>query len=221
MRLPHFSPSVLPAESMARLRGLRKSVLCRESNEESPESRRLFGAGLGARSPQRTPRGKHGKAKRLTQKRTYAAPPSPFSASLRTPSGSSQRNAQARSELTKPDNCTAFENVLTAIPTYGGIETQHSASCFSFPDEGKETGVIERKTFQQERMAGVRGAQNATCRETPPSPTATPPLSGEATHIAATEPSTPRRQPPARTHACAGAKTGQTQPFAGLQFTDK
>ena len=106
----------------------RKAHPHHESNEESPESRRLFGAGLGARSPQRTPRGKHGKAKRLTQKRTYAAPPSPFSAFLRSPSGSPQRNAQARSELTKPDNCTAFENVLTAIPTYGGTGTQHIAS---------------------------------------------------------------------------------------------
>ena len=49
--------------------------------EESPESRRLFGAGLGARSPQRTPRGKHYKANMFTQKRAYAAPPTPFSAS--------------------------------------------------------------------------------------------------------------------------------------------
>ena len=49
-----------------------------ESNEESPESRWLFGAGLGARSPQRTPRGKHGKANVITQKRTHAAPPTSF-----------------------------------------------------------------------------------------------------------------------------------------------
>ena len=51
----------------------------RESNEESPESRRLFGAGLGARSPQRTPRGKHGKANMLAQKCPHASPPTPFS----------------------------------------------------------------------------------------------------------------------------------------------
>ena len=50
----------------------------RESNEESPESRRLFGAGLGARSPQRTPGGKHENANVFAQKRTYAAPPVPF-----------------------------------------------------------------------------------------------------------------------------------------------
>ena len=49
---------------------LRKTPPHRESNEESPESRRLFGAGLGARSPQRTPRGKHDKANMFTQKRT-------------------------------------------------------------------------------------------------------------------------------------------------------
>ena len=50
----------------------------RESNEESPESRRLFGAGLGARSPQRTPGGKHENTNVFAQKRTYAAPPVPF-----------------------------------------------------------------------------------------------------------------------------------------------
>ena len=67
---------------------LRKTHPHRESNEESPESQWLFGAGLGARSPQRTPRGKHGKANVITQKRSYAAPPTSFSASLRSPSGS-------------------------------------------------------------------------------------------------------------------------------------
>ena len=35
-----------------------------------------------------------------------------------------------------------------AIPTHGGIEMQPLVSRLSFPDEGKETGVIERKTFQ-------------------------------------------------------------------------
>ena len=55
----------------------RKAHPHHESNEESPESQWLFGAGLGARSPQRTPRGKHFKADMFTQKRTYAAPPTP------------------------------------------------------------------------------------------------------------------------------------------------
>ena len=117
-----------------------KNVLCRESNEESPESQWLFGAVWGAQ-PQRSPRGKHGKTKRFTQKRTHAVPPTPFSASPRTPSGSTQRNAQSRSELNKSDNRTTFENVLMAIPTHGGIETQDTASRLSFPDKGKETGV--------------------------------------------------------------------------------
>ena len=114
-------------------------------------------------SPQRTPRGKHGKANRFTQKRTYAVPSPPVPrllASLRPPSGSPQRNAQARSEPTKFDNRTTSENVLMAIPTHGGIETQHIASRLSFPDEGKETGVVERKTLQQERTAGVNRTQD-------------------------------------------------------------
>ena len=56
--------------------------------------------------PQRTPRGKHSKANAFTQKRTHAAPPTPFPvpSSLRPPSGSPQRNAQARSEPAMPDN---------------------------------------------------------------------------------------------------------------------
>ena len=152
---------------------------------------RSLGRVAPADSPRKTRQGQYDHAKRA-----HAAPPFPFSASLRTPSGSPQRNAQARSELTKPDNCTAFENVLTAIPTYGGIETQHSASCFSFPDEGKETGVIERRTFQQERMAGVRGAQNATCRETPPSPTATPPFQGRQPTLPQQSRRAPQTSPP-------------------------
>ena len=74
-----FRPSVLPAESMARLIDLRQKLLCRESKEESPESRRLFGAGLGAAavrlphfSPQRTPRGNMTKPRGL---RKNALPP--------------------------------------------------------------------------------------------------------------------------------------------------
>ena len=88
----------------------RKAHPHHESNEESPESRRLFGAGLGARSPQRTPRGKHFKADMFTQKRTYAAPPTPspsFSAFPRPfvlRRDRHKKNAQARSEPRKPDN---------------------------------------------------------------------------------------------------------------------
>ena len=55
-----------------------------DPNEESPESQWLFGAAWGAQ-PQRTPRGKHGKANVFSQKRTYAAPPTPFSAFPRLP----------------------------------------------------------------------------------------------------------------------------------------
>ena len=49
-----------------------QKVLCRESHEESPESQWLFGAGLGARSPQRTPRGDMTKPRGL---RKNALPP--------------------------------------------------------------------------------------------------------------------------------------------------
>ena len=77
------APNVFPAESIARLIDLRQKVLCRESNEESPESQWLFGAVWGGRSaastfqPQRIPRGKHCKTNMLTQKHTQTAPPTP------------------------------------------------------------------------------------------------------------------------------------------------
>ena len=45
------SPSVLPAESIARRMWLRKNALCRDLYEESPESQWLFGAGLGRAAP--------------------------------------------------------------------------------------------------------------------------------------------------------------------------
>ena len=98
----------------------------RESNEESPESRRLFGAVWGAQ-PQRTPRGKHSKANAVTQKRTLPRrlrSPRPFV----SPSGSPPENAQARSEPTKPDDHATSENARMAIPTHGGIGTEHLAS---------------------------------------------------------------------------------------------
>ena len=122
----------------------------RDPNEESPESRRLFGAVWGAQ-PQRTPRGKHDKADMFTQRRAHAAPPSPFSASLRTPSGSPQRNAQARSEPSKFDNRMALENALRrSRPTRNRNGTYRKPSCLALMRQ--TAGVIEHKTFQQERM---------------------------------------------------------------------
>ena len=85
---------------------------------------------FGGAQPPTDSRGKHYKANMFTQKRAHAAPPTPFpvASSLRLPSGSPQRNAQARSEPTKSDNRTAIENALPAISTHGGIETQPPAS---------------------------------------------------------------------------------------------
>ncbi len=122
---------------------------------------------------QRSPRGKRGKANMYTQKRTYAAPPTPFPASLRPPSESPARNAQSQSEPTKLDNRTTFENALMAIPTHAGIETQHSASRFFFPAQGKKTGVIERKTLRKkcngksEPIAKRRNRNASSCRQIP------------------------------------------------------
>ena len=105
----------------------------RESNEESPESRRLFGAGLGARSPQRTPRGKNFKTNMTTQRGTKAAPPAPFSVlrpprPLATPSGSPQRNGQTRSEPAKADNRADITRTHYWRSRPDGTGTQDTAS---------------------------------------------------------------------------------------------
>ena len=81
----------------------RKAHPHHESNEESPESQWLFGAVWGAQ-PQRTPRGKRYKANVLTQKCTLPHRRLRSPRPLRSLSGSPERNAQSRSELTKFDN---------------------------------------------------------------------------------------------------------------------
>ena len=70
-----------------------KEILCRESNEESPESQWLFGAVWGAAAvrlppfaPAYSPR-KTWQSQYVPAKRTYATPPTPFSASFRPPVG--------------------------------------------------------------------------------------------------------------------------------------
>ena len=78
----------------------------RESNEESPESRRLFGAVWGGRSAASTFSPSVFPAENTTKpicSRKNALTPR---RRLRSPSGSPPENAQARSEQTKSDNRT-------------------------------------------------------------------------------------------------------------------
>ena len=109
----------------------RKTHSRRESNEESPESRRLFGAVWGAAavrlppfapafSPRKAFQSQCGYAKAHKSRAADSVP--------RPPSGSPPENTQSRSKPTKPDNHTTSENALLAIPTHGGIGTQHFAS---------------------------------------------------------------------------------------------
>ena len=109
----------------------RKTHPHRESNEESPESRRLFGAVWGAAavrlppfapafSPRKAFQSQCGYAKAHKSRAADSVP--------RPPSGSPPENTQSRSKPTKPDNHTTSENALLAIPTHGGIGTQHFAS---------------------------------------------------------------------------------------------
>ena len=147
---------------------------CRLALEESPESRRLFGAGLGARSPQRTPRGKTCKANAVTQKRTKAAPPAPvlpYPVPPRppaTPSGSPQRNGQTRSEPAKADNRADITRTHEWRSRPGGTGTQDTASRPVWRkaansrretrakrrDRNARPGDAEGKAPRQERKAG-------------------------------------------------------------------
>ena len=94
-----------------------KEALCRDPNEESPESQWLFGAVWGAQ-PQRPPRGIITNQHTITKEApTQRGASFRISDSGRFPSGSPQRNAQTQSEPTMLDNRTPFENALMAIPT--------------------------------------------------------------------------------------------------------
>ena len=148
--------------------------------------------------PQRTPRGKHSKANAFTQKRTHAAPPTPFSASprfFRIPSGSPPENTQSRNEPTKPDNHATSENARMAISTHGGIGTQHIASRSVW-----RYAANSRRDRTQDIPIGTYDRREPDER-----------------HFDRTSP--PRRTVPARTIPSAGAKTGGTQHCAGPQFT--
>ena len=103
-----------------------------DPNEESPGRRVSLAQVWGRAAPNVLPAENTARSIRSRKTRPRLAADS-VPPSLRSPSGSPQRNAQARSELTKPDNRTAFENVLTAIPTHGGIEnaTSRKPSLFS------------------------------------------------------------------------------------------
>ena len=129
--------------------------------------------------------------------------------SLRSPSGSPQRNAQARSEPRKPDNHI---------------------------DDSRTRYRRSRPTAEQERnisQAVLFGAHAANSRRdrTQDLPTGTydsanrshapqqEHRTGIAAHKPPPDPPRPADQPPARTIPSAGAATGQTQPFDGAQFT--
>ena len=153
----HISaPNVLPAENITGLMCLRKKALCRESNEESPESQWLFGAVWGGRSaastfqPQRSPRGKHGKANMIAQKRIYISPLTPFSVSPRSLVLRRDRHKETHNPEVNPQSpitAQRRENARMAIPTLAEQERNISQAVL-FGAVRQTAGVIERKTFQ-------------------------------------------------------------------------
>ena len=143
-----------------------------------------LGAGLGAAavrlphfSPQRTPRGKHSKANRLTQKGTLLRrrPRNPV---LRRDRHKEQCYPEVN--LIKPDNRPTLRECTKAIPTHGGIETQPPAS-----------RPVWRSAANSRREPNIRHRNRTT---------------------------SPRRPAAAHPRPCRPI-SGQTQPFAGAQFT--
>ena len=98
-------------------------------------------------SPQRTPRGKHGKANMITQKRTHAAPP-PSPASPRAPVGIAAR------KRTNDDH----------DPRRNRNATYRKPSCLALTRQ--TAGVIECRTFRENRIAPQNSprAHNPLCR---------------------------------------------------------
>ena len=145
-----------------------KEILCRESNEESPESQWLFGAGLGAaavRLPHSAPNGlpAENMAKPICSRKTHLRHAATSSHVLHvSPSGSPQRNAQSRSEPTHPDSRTDARERATGDPDprRNRNATSRKPSCLALTRQ--TAGVIEHKTSQQKRMMGIHQTQNLT-----------------------------------------------------------
>ena len=119
----HTNPSPRKTHSAA-------NQMKRVQGDESPW--RSLGRVAPAYSPRKTRQSQYDHAKAYLRPTADSVPrlfrfPA-FPRLLRPPSGSPHENAQARSELIKPDNRTTLENALMAITTHGGIGTEHNAS---------------------------------------------------------------------------------------------
>ena len=100
--------------------------------------------------------------------------------------------------LQSPITAQRCENALKAITTHGGTGTKHIASCLSFPDKGKETGVSRTQDLPIETYGGCEPNIRHRNRTT-----------------------SPRRTTPARTHARAGTASGGHKRRASPQFTPR
>ena len=138
----------------------RKAHPHHDPNEESPESQWLFGAGLGARSPQRTPRGKRRKADMVTQKRTLPRrrlrSPRPFV--LRR-----DRHKETRKPEVNPQSPITAPSIRERAngdpdPRRNRNGTSRKPSCLAH--RRQTAGVIEHRTFRQERMTGAERTQD-------------------------------------------------------------
>ena len=137
----------------------RKAHPRRESNEESP-GRPQCGFRI---LPQRTPRGKHGKADMFTQKRSCAAPPTPFSAFPRLFVPCRDRHKEThKPEVNQPSPITAPTIRERATgdhdPRRNRNGTYRKPSCLALMRQ--TAGVIERKTFRENRITGVNRTQS-------------------------------------------------------------
>ena len=153
-------PPLIGAEQVSVIHSspfLRETHPRRESNEESPESRRLFGAGLGRAaptdSPQKTLQSQCGHAK------THSiSPPTPFSAFPRLFVPCRDRHQKTRTpEVNQKSPITAPTIRERATgdhdPRRNRNGTYRKPSCLALMRQ--TAGVIEHKTFRQERMMGA------------------------------------------------------------------
>ena len=147
----------------------------RDPNEESPESRRLFGAGLGARSPQRTPGGKHENANVFAQKRTYAAPPAPFFV-LR-------RDCHKKTHKPKLNQLSAITAPTIRERTTGDLDPRRNRnvsfrkpSCLARASNSRRDPNAKRRERAARQACPERKAPRESRTAPPPSPRAHNPL---------------------------------------------
>ncbi|MDD7366430.1 MAG: hypothetical protein PUG91_03945, partial [Clostridiales bacterium] len=104
---------------------------------------------------QRTPRGKHDKADMFTQRRAHAAPPTPFPIPSCSRRDRRQKTRTPEVNQESPITAPTIRERATGDhdPRRNRNGTYRKPFCLALMRQ--TAGVIERKTFRQERMMGA------------------------------------------------------------------